>query len=158
MAYPNLKPVFILDSPAMADWVRPWVSPDTEFLITTRLDNDDALHRDALKTVRAQLRGQSFEFVNLRRGLVLANGKFSVIAEGSNPFISLIEKKAQRPFTTVWCGEHLNLGRKGPIRQVPGGPHWLRTVHERNLSNTRRGARCAYTPERLKEEFGITVE
>jgi hypothetical protein len=70
-------------------------------LLTTRLDNDDALHRDALPRVQDAVGATCPEFLNLTNGyrLVRPEGRLVRMAHASNPFLSLVE-----PVPARWVG------------------------------------------------------
>ena len=128
------------------------VSPDTEYLITTRIDNDDAVSQDFVEAVQSRFGRQRFGFVNLTRGYVHALRTHPVLAllrvvgladspttirthQGSNPFISLIEKRNDDGFRTVLMDTHWRLGEYGPIEQVTDEYYWIQVVHDRNVVN-----------------------
>jgi len=106
-----------------------------EYLITTTLDNDDAVHTDYIATIQRQFDCQHYEFVNFPHGFVLdyAGRKLYRKHDTSSPFVSLIERMEN--FTTVWLASHRELPRFGPMRQVQVPPMWLQVVHGRNVSN-----------------------
>ena len=130
------------------------LSDGADYLITTRLDNDDALSRDYVEIVQDNFTGQTFEFLNLRHGFVWHQNSIYSLQLRSNPFISLVEK-IQGPITTVWCGRHPELSRFGPIRQIESPPAWLQVIHERNLSNDVKGTKEPV--EKLENRFVLDL-
>jgi hypothetical protein len=129
---------------------------DTEFLITTRLDNDDAVSRDFIEVIQANFWHQSLEFINLTNGYVWSDGRLYSFQYLKNPFMSLIERIQQRSldgFKTVLCGEHTQLAAIGAIKQVKTVPTWLQVVHGKNVSNRIRGVREPV--QKLGERFFI---
>jgi hypothetical protein len=126
-------------------------------LITSRLDNDDAICRTFVESVQQRFRGQNFEFLNFTNGYILDTGQHGRIWSGrhcSNAFISLVESAAD--YSTAYCGNHTELGRQGPITQIAEPAAWLQVVHGRNLSNRVWG-----TPEPgldLFRNFGISQQ
>jgi hypothetical protein len=106
-----------------------------DMLITTQLDNDDALHRRYIECVQHEVHEGKLEFINASNGYVLDFERHHLYRKRdvSNPFISLIEPF--RDFRTVWCGPHPELSTFGPIRQVETEPLWLQVVHGRNKYN-----------------------
>lgn len=106
-----------------------------EMLVTTLLDNDDALHRDYLARVQAEVRGQKAEVLNVTNGYVLDLGAHRLYSKKdySNPFLSVIEPFDG--FQTAWRGPHHLMGSFGPVRQLITEPLWLQVVHGRNISN-----------------------
>ena len=115
--------------------VRAQVDAETEFLITSRVDNDDALARDALGTVRRAFQEQTREFINLESGCILARGAVYRALLPCNPFLSLIERRGPEPWLTVWGVDHDRAREIGPVRNLRDRPYWLQVVHERNLTN-----------------------
>jgi hypothetical protein len=109
---------------------------DSRFLITSTLDNDDALHRDYIGTVQQQFSGQSYEFINFADGYALDHTRERLYHkhDRTSPFVSLIERTEAA--TTVWLASHRELHRYGPVRQVEGTPMWIQVIHGRNAVNT----------------------
>jgi hypothetical protein len=102
-------------------------------LITSRLDNDDAICRTFVESVQRRFRGQSFEFLNFTNGYVWNEGRVWSAQHASNPFISLVEDAAN--YSTVYCGNHMELHQQGRVVQIAEPAGWLQVVHGRNLSN-----------------------
>jgi hypothetical protein len=123
-------------------------------LITSRLDNDDAVSRTFVESIQQNFRSQSFEFLNFTNGYILdtsGEGRLWSGRHASNAFISLVERTTN--YSTVYCGNHMELDRQGPIEQIARPAAWLQVVHGRNLSNEVWG-----TPEPeldLYDTFGI---
>lgn len=117
------------------------VSPvNARRLLTTRLDNDDALHPDYLRTVFEHAGDPGLYFINFPRGLVTRSGKFYEKTDFSNPFISLAEP-LEKP-RTVWVDQHHRLAAHAPIRQVPEYRYaWIQVIHTGNAANRVRGLR-----------------
>jgi hypothetical protein len=134
--FPPFQPEFIADD-RLLEVVRER-AVGAPGLVTTRLDNDDAIHRETVARVRARPPLQAVEFVNFLEGYLLAGDRLYRVEHPSNMFISMIETKGSQPFRTVWCAEHKNLGRFGPIHQVTEVPGWITIVHDRNLQNELR--------------------
>jgi hypothetical protein len=119
------------------------LSNSCKHLITSRLDNDDAIAKGYIEKIQEEFRCQSFEFLNFTTGYLLHQNRIFSVSQTSNPFITLIEKS--RPFQTVFCGNHQHLSRFGPIKQIRGVPGWLQVIHGRNLRNKPRGTHCSST-------------
>lgn len=149
----NFVPLYleIYDLEVIREQVSRMIGP-APFLITTRLDNDDALCRDFVDLVQRNFRRQECEFLNFPYGYVWHEQKIYLSKQLSNPFISLIERGDGRP-RTVWYGNHRRVAQLGSLRQVRSGPAWLQVVHERNLLNEVQGIRRPIT--RLAGGFTI---
>jgi hypothetical protein len=127
------------DDASRSDAVRAELEPDTRWLLTTRLDNDDGWRRDFVETLHDALEFERREFLNYPVGLIFYADMTFLYRHPSNAFISLIEPVDG--FMTVWCGQHLELDRIAPIRQLPAFPAFLQMVHAGTRSNKPRGMR-----------------
>lgn len=132
--FPRFVPIFI-GLRGLVEAVRQRAG-STPYLITTRLDNDDALRRDAVAVTQAAFREQSFEFLNFQKGYKydLKTGLFHLHQDELGHFMTLIEKK-QGNFKTVFVASHREVGKHGSIRQLAGGRYWAEVIHDRNLVN-----------------------
>ncbi len=110
------------------------------YLITTRLDNDDAIGSDHLRLVQQEFKQQAREFLVFPFGLQLYRGRLYNSYWRSNPFLSLIEKiREDGSFTTVMCVEHNRVRTAGKVRSIFSAPQWLQVIHGSNLLNSLRG-------------------
>jgi hypothetical protein len=154
-----LEPVYI---PKMEDYRRPTlerIGADVTHVITTTLDNDDAVATSFVERVQAEFRGQDFEFVNFLHGYRLDLRKRRLYAHAIrvNPFISLIERNGEGVRTMRGCGPHDHLASKFPqIRDVATEPLWLQVVHGRNIAVTGVWG-CRRVPlSVLQDRFALT--
>jgi len=108
-----------------------------EYVITSRVDNDDALATTYIETVQRCFNEQVFEFVNLPDGYIWDGVRAYSYRNVSNPFISLIERA--EGCQTVLSFNHSRVSGAGPIRQVGDTPGWLAVVHGDNVRNSVRG-------------------
>jgi hypothetical protein len=112
----------------------------TPYLITTRVDNDDALSRDHLAMVQRAFKQQEWEFVLFPLGLQLFRGHLYGICWLDNHFFSLIEKvKRSGDVSTVLCCRHGDIYKTGPVLRLWRAPQWLEVIHTKNVSNSLRG-------------------
>lgn len=123
------------------------IARGSSHLITTRLDNDDAISRTFVECVQGNFHGQSFEFLNFTNGYIWEDGRIWSGRHTSNAFISLVERV--QDYLTVYCGNHMELNQRGPVAQISEPAAWLQVVHGRNLSNRAWG-----TPEREIDLYG----
>ncbi|MGJ5675866.1 MAG: glycosyltransferase [Nostochopsis sp.] len=120
------------------------LNKNTNYLITTRLDNDDAVSNNFVQMIQENFIQQKFEFLNFTNGYVLNNGKIYYFKYLKNPFMTLIEQIdhfSVEGFKTILCGQHTELSKMGIIKQVKCSPTWLQVIHTRNVSNRVRGIR-----------------
>lgn len=157
-AWPGFTPVF-LDrwSP---DRVRAEVArvlrPQVQYVITSRVDNDDALAVDFMERVQAEAAGKDFEYLNFPVGYVWEDGRIYELIHWSNPFVSLTERvRPGEPPRTVFSMDHMEVFHSGNLRQIDGPPVWLMVVHSRNVINQRAGIRQPI--EKLTGRFAVEV-
>jgi hypothetical protein len=128
--------------------IRRIIPSDADWLLTTRLDNDDALNPCFIETVRAQAHSGIREFLNPTQGLIVANGRAFRRRDYSSPFITLSEPVVG--CSTVWIDQHQLLSRYGPVRQFALADAWIQVVHGGNLANHARGTRIL--PDRISHD------
>ena len=132
---------------------KPGTMPPT--VLTSRLDNDDALARDYMERTAAAAVGQ---VPAPRTGIVITNGYIRSatsayrISHPCNAFASWLERVDQPggPLTAMGIS-HIDAADFGPLVQVPGPGGWLQVVHGGNVSNKVRGVRVG--PDALAARF-----
>ncbi|NEO92713.1 MAG: hypothetical protein F6K56_21720 [Moorea sp. SIO3G5] len=113
-----------------------------EYLITTRLDSDDALHENAISRLQSSLQEHIKDIetenkiaLNLLCGYQFRVKPFYELAWNkipSNPFVSLVEK-TNTNCDTVYTYFHNDL--KGiKIFDITDNFYWLQTVHSINMT------------------------
>jgi hypothetical protein len=116
--------------------------PDTTRVLTTRLDNDDAVSSDFLQRIRSEAKGlPDGTMLNFRQGVALRNGRLYTAIDESNPFTSLVEQA--KGASTIWAAPHTELATRFPTRQISTAPCWLQVVHGENVANRIKGKRLA---------------
>jgi hypothetical protein len=115
----------------------------SEFLITTWLDNDDAICQDYIQMIQNNFDYQESESINFISGYQLSKGKLYLDFEMSTHFISLIEKYDAKSFNTVLARDHNHLFEVcSSARNVICQPSWLEILHGDNVMNVyRKGIR-----------------
>ena len=123
--------------------VREHIPSDCEYLITTWLDNDDAIHKNYVQMIQDNFNQQDSETLNFIFGYQLAEGKLYFDFEVSNHFISLIEKYNPDSFNTCLCRPHKELYEVcHSATKILCKPAWIEVVHGSNYMNVyRRGFR-----------------
>ncbi len=118
------------------------VSADTDILVTTRIDNDDAFRDDALQVVRNQLEGLDEDLcINMRFGYSydVSTDQAEVFSQKYNPFSSLIEYRKPQGFITILGSDHGKIHHLAKVKQIKSGPYWMMVVHDRNVANRMPG-------------------
>ena len=128
--------------------VYPHVHPDAEIVISTRLDNDDALSRRALRRVREHVE----LFIETGHDRWLYNPKFGyklhhqtqrlfLDAKLNSAFLTMFEKNTDevRP-RGPYAGNHSHMYLEYPTHQDEDEQLWLMVAHGNNVINrVRRG-------------------
>ncbi len=124
-----------------ADDIRMRLNASTKKLLTTRLDNDDAIARffvAKLHEATEQLPIRTA--INFPAGYSLKARKLYHASDQTSPFVSLLEEADSTQ--TVWCDQHRRLRKTYPYHQISSPPAWLQTLHGENVSNRVKGARA----------------
>jgi hypothetical protein len=119
-------------------------------LITTNLDNDDALASDFLARTAAAARPGERTAVYLADGIIADSAGAYRRVDRHNAFCSVAEPW-EAP-VTCWAAAHNRLGESMPVRSVRGRPAWLQVIHGENVSNRVRGR--LVSPARSRAAFG----
>jgi hypothetical protein len=110
------------------------------YLITTRVDNDDAISRRHLWHVQRAFRRQEQEFIEFPFGLQLFRGHLYSMYYPDNPFLSLIERvDDDGRVRTVFCAPHTKVRTAGKVRRLWKSPQWLQVLHSQNVVNSLTG-------------------
>jgi hypothetical protein len=123
--------------------VGPYVPDGTDLVISTRLDNDDALHRDALRRTRSIAASvlASGEVQHLYSPVIgfkldVNQRQLFLTRAESGPFISLLERVAPgQRLIGVLSGNHTRMAERFPTTPDTSGPLWVQVVHGGNISN-----------------------
>lgn len=124
------------------------------YLITTRIDSDDAVATRFVADVQACFDRQDAVYVNLLSGVQIERtGELYRYDEPSNPFISFIEKREgdQLPRTVFFDPAHGRSRMHADILNVVGPPRWMQIIHGSNVANGVRGLRVR--PEPIEADF-----
>jgi hypothetical protein len=140
----NIVPIF--QSGTMDAWQSHFINyinqnvakKDIEFLITSRLDNDDMLAPEYIETVQKHTHCQTeildFEGYQLNAqndDLYICN-KYT---EKPSPFSSLIEEVSTAPFSTVVIKDHTKLLDEFGTYIKIQNPLFTQVIHDQNLKN-----------------------
>ncbi len=132
------------------------LNKDDSYIITTRLDNDDIIHKDFIATVQSLSVEQDKSIIDLIKGyqIIIDNQKSDLRAYTSryNPFISIVESVPD--FETVISKNH-NDWESLPNKIIyDSNPMWIQLIHEGNLINDKIKA-LKKVSKINAEEFGL---
>lgn len=137
-----VKPKAILVQQINSDIAR-LISPTCTHIITSRLDNDDALRIDTIEKIQYHFETTNSISLNFSKGYCLSLVSPSVLTKYNNPtgpFLSLKEKcHPMVPFKTVLCKKHVDFYTDQNHLLIEDGRYWLCLVHNRNLANELAG-------------------
>jgi len=125
-----------------------------KWIITTRIDNDDSLHKDAIKIIQESFVEKNKFLISLASGYILNinDRTLSHYYYPMSPFISLIEasdneiKGVYETEHTKWDSLRLSVFKEIRLeyfnkearksRFILNKPLWIQTVHGENVSNS----------------------
>ena len=152
-----LHPVYCgqFDEETVLPEIRRRETPD-RLRITTRLDNDDAIHPRLVERVR-QLAECHAPHQDLRRGFYVSfplgccvrDGDFYLQRYRYNPFASYVS--APETERTVLGADHRYVADVAPVIFDWNRPMWCQTIHGENVANRLRGV---YWPGGARSAFG----
>jgi hypothetical protein len=137
--YTHFKPFYIDGMDAFHSSIKDYIiedSKDSDYIITSRIDNDDCIHRDYIDTIQSQFQSQDFMAIDILKGYSLQISPEIMLGKKEhifNPFISLIEKNDNPK--TVWFSDH-NMWKKESRRiEIANKRLWMSIIHEKNKVN-----------------------
>ena len=117
------------------------LDPTIDRVVSTRLDNDDAIAREYLADVRREAHAVPKDgnfVINFRQGCqVAATGIFPRLAP-LNPFLSLVS--SPRNLKSAFSAHHERMNRVGTvIDKLDRKAKWLQVIHQRNAASRLHG-------------------
>lgn len=137
-----------------ADDVRALTRARGSLLLTTNLDNDDALAGDFVERLQRLARLHRHAALFLRSGLIVHGDNVYLCRDDENAFCSVVE--SWDTVQTAWRDWHTLLHRHFPVVTDGGPPAWLQVVHGGNVSNRVRGLRVSPDPHRTRFAEALT--
>jgi hypothetical protein len=117
-------------------------APST-YVISSRLDNDDGIGRDFIRTIQDHFEEQDKMLINPDGGIQYDADHHVLTrfhAAATNPFISLIEKRSSADdLLTVLGFHHTDIPAGMKVVHIKTGFHWLKIIHHRNVRSTLKG-------------------
>lgn len=131
-----------------------------EYVITTRIDNDDAFHFETVETIQKNVNTQKNKYIINLSWITCFNiekKEFSKYYFTSNPFISLVEQNSQdKDRDTIFSRNH-NLWRKDTaFVNVDKGSYCLQIIHDTNVLNEMQGE--LIVNKNIKQDFNILLD
>jgi len=161
----NFSPLFLENGeteyihPCLIEAISLFSNEKTQHIITTRIDNDDAFHKDMIKDVQLFYSKNKEEgFLNYNYGIqydVDTGCAVSMYYE-NNHFLSRLEGK--KNLDTVIIHDHTQIDKVAKIFSVDNKakPLWIEVVHDSNLTNRIRLTRPIFSSNYFKQ-FNLNV-
>lgn len=130
-----------------------------EYIITTRIDNDDAFHYNAIDKIQEQFKHQTSTIINLPWIVCydLSHKRMTKHFYVSNPFISLIERKSKDTFETIFSKHHNDWRKSHKIVNINANKAYcFQLIHDRNIYNEMIGE-LIYDKE-IKKQFNLLID
>ena len=143
---------------SMLDDLRQLISESgTPYVITSRLDNDDAIAIDFIHDVQSHFKEEEKILLHFDDGIAyncIDRVATRMQTKVHNTFTSLVERNSSaEDMLTVYGFHHTAIPSSIEIMYIPGGEHWLKVIHDRNLRSQLTGIPVNHIP---KDKFGIT--
>ena len=112
----------------------------SEWVITSRIDNDDAYSKDFIKTIQDNFRAETEVLdvygvqIDENSGKRYTSGRF----KPNSPFLSLVERN-KGELLTAFDKSHSTMIEKYSARFAGGQPLSIQYIHDRNISNKIQG-------------------
>jgi hypothetical protein len=130
----------------IADELNRRVDIDRSWFITTRLDNDDAIHERLVEDIQDEaISRASPVFIDPRYGYYLSEDgsqmreRGNEYKQGGTPFISMRESPLCGRLKGAYCCHHDQAKRQARVIPMCDRRYWIRLVHHCNVATTLRG-------------------
>ena len=112
-----------------------------EYVLTTRLDNDDAIHIEMIETLQSCFPKKNC-YINFPYGYLYdtRDEKTYLLRRNNTHFVTRIES-TKGDFRTVMQGNHIHIDQLAPVYNVKTdkiNPKWIEVVHNANVLNAIR--------------------
>ncbi|MGN6267192.1 MAG: glycosyltransferase [Ginsengibacter sp.] len=161
--YPGIHCYFINGitelNDAFKEAINTLIDKNKDWIITTRLDNDDAIHENFVEEIQNNFTPQHETVIDARSGLQLniQKNKAEVrkLYNEFNPFLSLIEKSVD--FQTAISKPHREWASSKNLVVLENKPLWIEVVHHHNKLNEADGKKFLVKQFKCKE-FGLNSD
>lgn len=128
-----------------------------DFLITTRLDNDDMLAKDTISLIQDKTKFNALSLLEIPFGYTLELSKkksrLRKVKSYKNPFISLVEKvDLENQVKGVFHYQH-NQWKDIYSQIISNKEQWIQIIHNKNVSNSSAGVEVLNN--KIFEQFGF---
>ncbi len=158
--YEFIEPIFVNGfqefQTQLSFYISERLGEDTQWILTSRLDNDDALNKNYVAEIKKASKNLKHQtIVYFPNGLFLDLGKKNRLAASHYPFnqfLNLLEEVQMGAIQTVLSRAHDSWGDFS-VKELAHDDSWLQITHSSNMANIFRGV--PVFSSRLKE---FTIE
>ena len=164
--FKNFTPIYVDGFGGLKDKIQESIqtkiTSTDDFIITTRIDNDDIIHQDFIKSIQEAYKPETNTLIDLRKGYQFIidekTTSLRLFTLAYNPFLSLIESADN--YKTIIAEEH-RYWKTLPNIIINSNKHlWIQVVHDQNLLNRKRNylkkvCDIDHTEFGLKETFKL---
>jgi hypothetical protein len=152
--YAFFRPFFVRDF--SVDVLRATILGELEgssidYVLTTRLDNDDAVSRRFIERVQRAYHESEVEVINFSKGYKWCRGGVYRHRDPNNSFATRVERVNR--LQTIYASTHEQLSVMGVVSRIGGAPAWCQVIHEGNLANQLPRGALRVFPCRMRAEF-----
>lgn len=147
-------------------FIRQYLTPTDEYIITTNIDNDDSLHHDMIDNIqkvflqnpKESLFRFSYGYQYFTKYKLMLKMKYP-----HNHFLTLASKISSSPILSVIHYSHSKVHRILPYTDILKDPMWIEIVHDSNVNNSIRVKfKIKYTPvikkNIFKQNFNVDID
>ncbi len=160
LQFNNCQAVYVQKAEQIIPFLKEKLSPNTKTLVTTNLDNDDALHKKFVEIIHSNFRDEKLYFLNFTLGYMLRKDGLYMREYLSSPFHTVVETVGDDLLTCLNLPHYYVyfLSSQGvPVYQIASQPAWLQIIHGTNVVNRwDRNAVLVSDINRVKD-FGIDI-
>lgn len=146
-------------------------STDVDWVMISRIDNDDCFEKDAISTIQCNFKPQNEFLISLASGYTL-NEESKILSHyfyPMSPFITIIEDCHKDNLLGVYCKPHSSwqelrlfmskeiLGLNKKSKFILEKPYWMQVVHDENVSNSFNRGVPVLKSLRL-DNFGVRIK
>lgn len=158
--YKKFVPLYIDSNnslqPSFKKYILEHIKDDDLYIITSRLDNDDAIHENFVDIIQKIAIQKKDTVIDIRMGYQMDisdnSCKYRRLYNSFNPFISLVENT--KNFNTIISRKHQDWKNSDSILVYDKDPLWIEIIHKKNKLNSVRSNIPLIKEIKLKE-FGI---
>jgi hypothetical protein len=132
---PMFTPVFVdcFTPDTVREVVRNYLDKDVRHILSTRLDNDDAISKYYLDAVQRESANSTEKFINFPSGYNWWNNRLYRKQDFCNPFFSMVESVDE--FQSGYAFDHTRIAEAGLVRQVASAPVYMQVIHGENVAS-----------------------